>query len=106
MVHLARDADALTGRLSAALDGYDSPSRAPQDQQREAAARPADEVITDLSISLSRLEEVFALSSAAGWPQDCRAGEDSRAVAGAAAHRLHEVETHHTDLGLGYTALD
>ena len=111
LTHLARNADAHARRLSGALRGEDIPKYASGKNQRESgieegAGRSAVEVIADLESSQSRLEQVFAQCDAEGWPNGHFLGGGHYGAAGCPAHRLREVEMHHVDLGLGYTALD
>ncbi|MCC9146796.1 MULTISPECIES: maleylpyruvate isomerase family mycothiol-dependent enzyme [unclassified Arthrobacter] len=109
--HLARNADAHARRLAGALDGHDVPRYPGGSEQRardieEGAGLPAAAIIADLRSSMLHLEQVLALSAAAGWPNGHLMGNDDYPVAGCPAHRLREVEMHHVDLGLGYTPSD
>lgn len=111
LTHLARNADAHARRLSGALRGADVPKYASGQDQRvgeieEGAGRSAGEIIADLEASQSHLEDIFVQSSAAGWPNGHFLGGGHYGVAGCPAHRLREVEMHHVDLGLGYTAFN
>lgn len=111
LTHLARNADAHARRLIGALNGQDVPKYASGEEQRrreieDGAERSADEIIADLCSSMSRLEEVFDLSDAAGWPNGHFLGGGHYGASGCPAHRLREVEMHHVDLGLSYTPLD
>ncbi|WP_417219716.1 maleylpyruvate isomerase family mycothiol-dependent enzyme [Arthrobacter sp.] len=111
LTHLARNADAHARRLSGALNGQDVPKYASGEDQRrreieDGATRSADEILADLRTSVSRLEEVFALSTAAGWPNGHFRGGGHYGASGCPAHRLREVEMHHVDLGLGYNPSD
>jgi maleylpyruvate isomerase len=111
LTHLARNADAHARRLLGALDGLDVPKYASGEGQRrgeieDGVGRTAVRIVADLRTSLSHLEEVFARSSHAGWPNGGFLGGGHYGVSGCPAHRLREVEMHHVDLGLGYTPLD
>lgn len=111
LTHLARNADAHARRLSGALRGEDVPKYTSGQSQRvseieEGACRSASEIIADLAASQSHLEDIFARCAAAGWPNGHFLGGGHYGAAGCPAHRLREVEMHHVDLGLGYTALD
>ena len=111
LTHLARNADAHARRLTGALGGRDVPKYASgagqrRDEIEDGAGRTADGIVTDLRASMSHLEEVFARSSDAGWPNGHFLGGGHYGVSGCPAHRLREVEMHHVDLGLGYTPLD
>jgi maleylpyruvate isomerase len=72
----------------------------------EGACRSAKDLIADLANSEKRLEELFGECSAAGWPGRELAAGAGYPVTGTPAHRLREVEIHHTDLGLGYEPTD
>lgn len=111
LTHLARNADAHARRLAGALRGKDVPKYSGGQRQRRAeidagATRPAHDIVADLQASMATLDEVFAQSSAAGWPNQHFRGGGSYGVGGCPAHRLREVEMHHVDLGLGYTPRD
>ncbi|WP_338183026.1 maleylpyruvate isomerase N-terminal domain-containing protein, partial [Jatrophihabitans sp.] len=106
--HLARNADGHSRRLEGALVGKDVPKYSGGRQQRaneidDGAARPAADVVADLVASQRRLEDLFAESSAAGWPHPQPFGDTSYGPQGCPSHRLREIEMHHLDLGLGYT---
>lgn len=64
LTHLARNADAHSRRLSGALHGRDVPKyESGQEQRRneiqEGSTRSAREIIADLNVSMSHLEEIF-----------------------------------------------
>lgn len=111
LTHLARNADAHARRLAGALRGEDVPKYASGAEQRggeieEGAGRSAQEIVADLESSCSHLEQVFAMCSAAGWPNGDFLGGGDYGAAGCPAHRLREVEMHHVDLGRGYAPSD
>lgn len=111
LTHLARNADGHARRLSGALEGVDVPKYAGGEEQRRqeieaGATRPAAEILADLNASMIHLDEVFSLCSAAGWPNGQLLGGGQYGASACPAHRLREVEIHHVDLGLGYTASD
>ena len=107
LTHLVGNADGHARRLRGALLGEDLPKYEGGSAQRaqeidDGAARPAAEIIADLHASQSQLEDLFAESSVAGWPNPWRCEGGSYGPRGCPAHRLREVEMHHVDLGLGY----
>lgn len=107
LTHLARNADAHARRLAGALRGEDVPKYVGGAQQRAdeiaaGAGRPASVIVEDLSVSQSRLEELFAESSQAGWPNAHLRSDRGYGPPCCPAHRLREVEMHHVDLGIGY----
>jgi len=109
LTHLARNADGHARRLDGALRGQDVPRYEPG--QRDAdittgAARPADEIVSDLRASQEALEATWERSTAAGWPNRQLLGGDRWQTTSSPARRLREVEVHHVDLGLGYEPSD
>ncbi|MHA7305194.1 maleylpyruvate isomerase family mycothiol-dependent enzyme [Arthrobacter sp. TMN-49] len=111
LTHLARNADAHARRLLGSLEGRDVPKYESGQEQRQneiedGSTRSAAEIIADLNVSMSRLEEIFTRCTVDGWPNGHFLGGGRYGVAGCPAHRLREVEMHHVDLGLGYTPLD
>ena len=111
LTHLARNADSHVRLLEAAQRGEHLDQYAGGGKQRAAdieagAARSASQLVTDVSNSAARLEEVWAgltpeawaghgLSQGTIWP--CRE---------LPFHRWREVEVHHVDLGTGYAVED
>lgn len=111
LTHLARNADAHARRLAGTLSGQDVPKyRNGEDQRADeietGAFRPADQITDDLESSVYQLEEVFSRCSAAGWPNGHFLGGSDYGADACPAHRLREVEMHHSDLGRGYSPLD
>jgi maleylpyruvate isomerase len=110
LTHVARNADGHVRRLEGALRGEDVPRYATVDQRdseiEAGAARPAGELVADLIDSARRLEDVWARSVAAGWPNSDFLGHDNFPTSGSPLRRLREVEVHHVDLGLGYAPED
>ena len=111
LTHLARNADAHTRRLEGALTGNDVPKYLGCGAQRAAeidngAARPAAKIIADLIASQECLAAAMDACSAQRWPHSEFLGGGHYGVGACPAHRLREVEMHHVDLGLGYTARD
>lgn len=109
LTHIARNADGHAQRLEGALRGEEVRRYPGGPDQRNGdieagAARPAAELKDDIATSSRRLEAVWQECEAAGWPHaDLRAGDPWDTPA-SPARRLREVELHHVDLGLGYTA--
>ncbi len=73
LTHVARNADADARRLAGALGGEDVLEYTGDQHQRCAeidagATRTAREIVADLQVSVGPVDEVFAQSSAAGWP--------------------------------------
>jgi maleylpyruvate isomerase len=107
LTHLARNADGHARRLEGALRGEDV-ARYPggpagRDADIEAGAtRPAGELAADVAESAARLEDVWARSSAAGWPNRELLADDRWIIPESPWRRLREVEVHHADLGLDY----
>ena len=111
LTHLASNADAHTRRLEGALIGNDVPKYLGGETQRVAeiengAARPAAKIISELIASQNRLAAAMDECSAQRWPHSNFLGGGHYGVGACPAHRLREVEMHHVDLGLGYTARD
>lgn len=111
LTHLARNADAHTRRLVGALVEEDVPKYRGGQKQRsqeieDGAGRQAEQIIADLRSSQAALEDILAQCVAAEWPNGHFLGGGDYGVAGCPAHRLREVEMHHVDLGLGYSAMD
>jgi maleylpyruvate isomerase len=112
VTHLARNADAFCNLLHWAETGqehymYESPEQRDADIE-SGAARNAHDLRVDASASAGRLiqavneldvrHEDAPVSRAPGGPTF-----PAREIA---THRLVEVEVHHADLGIGYTAAD
>jgi maleylpyruvate isomerase len=111
LTHLARNADAHTRMLSAALGGEaveayagGAPERAGAIEQ--GADRPSTELCDDVRRSTAELEAAWAAMTPEAWeghglsrgrPWPCRAMP---------YFRWREVEIHHVDLGTGYDVAD
>lgn len=111
LTHLARNAEGHTRRLEGALQGNDVPRYPGGSEQRDreiedGAARSAGELLRDLEESIQVLEDVWARSEQAGWPNAELMGDDRFPTTGSPSRRLREVEVHHVDLGLGYQVTD
>jgi maleylpyruvate isomerase len=111
LTHLARNADGHARRLEGALKGEEVPRYAGGTEQRnrdieQGAERSAAELIDDLTSSARRLEDTWARSEQAGWPNAHLQATDRWPTTGSPLRRLREVEMHHVDLGLGYLPTD
>ncbi len=109
LTHLARNADGHTVRLAGALRGEEVkryPGGGPQrDADIEAGAtRPAEELIADVERSNRELEDMWRQCQEAGWPNAHLMAGDYWGITASPVRRLREVEIHHMDLGLGYSA--
>lgn len=112
LTHIARNADSVVRRLDGAarcevVDQYPGGYAGRAADIAEGAGRPAAELVADVRDSALRLEERCATVPREAWDRP------TRDVSGAErpAHtmlftRWREVEVHHADLGLGYTAAD
>lgn len=112
LTHIARNADAFVRLLSAAQVGdavtqYEGGSEARAAAIEAGSGRPADELVADVLASSERLEQKYAEMTPEGW-----AGHGLTPDGGTwpcvvmPFHRWREVEVHHVDLRLGYTATD
>jgi maleylpyruvate isomerase len=112
LTHLARNADGLGNLVEWAVTGRSHPMY-PSMQAREAdieagAARPARELVADLTASSRRIEE--RLSGLAGPALDAFVEMGPMRVPTRAVElvsmRVREVEIHHVDLTIGYGQAD
>jgi len=110
--HLSRNADALGNLLHWAQSGVETPMYV-SNEQRDAdieagAGRTAAELREDASASCGRflqaVNEVHAAHLSA--PVSRTAGSPTFEAGEVGAMRRTEVEVHHADLGIGYTARD
>jgi maleylpyruvate isomerase len=112
LTHLARNADSHVRMLRAALAGEAATQYAGGPEQRAAdieagAARPAAELIADVATSAAALDQVWPEMTPQAWAgHGLNAGGEVWPCATMPMHRWREVELHHVDLGLGYTAAD
>jgi maleylpyruvate isomerase len=111
LTHIARNADGHSRRLEGALNGVEVARYPGGPAQREAdieagARRNARELSQDVDESARRLEQIWAQSAAAGWPNAELVAADHYPTTGSPVRRLREVEVHHVDLGLGYEVTD
>ena len=112
LTHLARNADSFARVLQGAAEGqelaqYPGGAIGREQAIEDGAGRPAAAILDDVRGSAARLDEVWAKLPAVAWD-----GRGSR-IDGAPlpcrllpASRWREVEVHHADLGLGYSAAD
>jgi maleylpyruvate isomerase len=111
LTHIARNADGHSRRLEAALQGrevarYPGGSEQRNREIEQGAGRPAQELVRDVGDSAKRLEDVWAKSERAGWPNAQLLAGDRFPTSDSPIVRLREVEVHHVDLALGYDATD
>ncbi|MEN3124165.1 MULTISPECIES: maleylpyruvate isomerase N-terminal domain-containing protein [Janibacter] len=111
LTHLARNADGHARRVRGALDGTGLAKYAGGEEQRageieDGSGRPAAEILADLRSSQEALRDAFVEAQTQGWPYGYLTGGEGYPVTACPAHRLREVEMHHVDLGLSYTAAD
>jgi maleylpyruvate isomerase len=111
LTHLARNADGHSRRLEGALRGEEvaryAGGSSQRDQEIEAGAlRSGRDLVTDVSTSAERLEDVWSRSVIAGWPNRQLLADDNWPTDASPLRRLREVEVHHVDLGLGYRPED
>lgn len=103
--HLARDADALRGVMTAAFAGetralYQSPESKFNDLER-GAERTGLDLQVDLDTSAGRLETTF--DQVEDWLTPIRLPEGEYPASVLPLVRLQEVELHHIDLDCGHT---
>lgn len=112
ITHLARNADALAGVLRGAQTG-EVRAMYPSQEQRDAdiedgAGRPVAELRADAVASAGRWHQAANELHAAllDAPASRLPGDPTWPVRRVGSMRWTEVEVHHADLGLGYTAED
>jgi maleylpyruvate isomerase len=109
--HIARNADGAANLLTWASTGVVTPQYASLEARNSdieaGAGRPVAEQLDDLVQAADRLSRVVAQVPAEAWSRRVRmiSGNELPA-AGVMWARLREVEIHHVDLGLAYTAND
>jgi maleylpyruvate isomerase len=108
ITHLARSADAYWWLLTVARTGTEPGPRADaaalDRALREGSRRDATDLVADLRRSLDRLFDEAAVMPAERWSTLVTALAGWRHPAWYTLHRARrELETHHTDLNLGYT---
>jgi maleylpyruvate isomerase len=110
VTHLARNADSLTwvlegARLGEVRDQY--PTAGMREADIDAGAgRPASALIDDLAAACARLEATWLELDDDAWRGECRMRAGLCPAVELPFRRWREVEVHHVDLGLAYTATD
>lgn len=111
LTHLARNADAAVNLLTWARTGVVTPQYASHEQRaadiEAGAPRSAAEQLADLTAACERLAAAVAAMPAAAWAIEVRWTSGRQAPAARVVwSRLREVEIHHVDLAVGYSAAD
>ncbi|MEY9875348.1 maleylpyruvate isomerase [Streptacidiphilus sp. MAP12-33] len=111
VTHVARSADVYRWLLGLARTGVEPGPRADgaflERALREGAGRPAAALAADLRGSLDALSAEVAAMPADRWPTLVTALAGWRHPAWFVLHRARrELETHHTDLAVGYPSAD
>lgn len=110
LTHVARNADAMVNLLTWARTGTETPMyasrQARNDDIESGAGRTARELREDVLESQERFMKAAAALSAEQWRSPVRWGFEDRDASAELVPwlRLVEVEVHHVDLDLGYTA--
>jgi maleylpyruvate isomerase len=112
ITHLARNADALSGVLHGAQAGEVRPQYRSREERdaaiEEGGSRPAAELLDDLVAACGRWEQaanVIHANRLDGHGAQLPEGP-TYPVRKVGLFRRTEVEVHHADLGVGYTAAD
>lgn len=108
LTHLARNAESHVRMLEAAARGevasqYDSPEARNADIEA-GAARPARELVRDVRTAIYALEACWATTTAEGWAGTGIARAGVVQMTELPFLRWREVEVHHADLGMGFSA--
>jgi maleylpyruvate isomerase len=112
VTHLARNADSVTRRLTAAAEGrlvpqYEGGREGRAHEIEDGAARPAAELLDDMNTADAGLESCLAAMPADVWQRTVlNVAGDEMPAPRILFQRWREVETHHVDLGLGYGVAD
>jgi maleylpyruvate isomerase len=111
LTHVARNADSLRNLLVWARTGVETPQYSHPGQRAEGieagAGRPAAELIADLASSAAALDAEAARLPDSAWAAQVRGMKGHAHPAWYTVwRRLTEVEFHHADLDLGYSAAD
>jgi maleylpyruvate isomerase len=113
LTHLARNADSVVRRLTAAADGRTVEQYAGGDAGRSAgieagAGRPAAELVADVLAADAAVDRLVGGLPGEVWERPVlRSGAGGTVPAERLLYsRWREVEVHHVDLGLEYTPAD
>lgn len=112
LTHIARNGDSFVRMLSAAIAGEAVTQYEGGREERAAtieagAARPAVELVVDVAASAAALDAVWEEMTPQAWSgHGLNADHEIWPCAAMPLHRWREVELHHVDLGLRYTAAD
>ena len=112
LTHIARNGDAFVRMMSAAIDGrvmtqYEGGHEGRAAGIAAGAARPAVELVADVSRSAAAVADVWLRMSDAAWAgHGLNAAGESWPCEAMPFHRGREVTSHHVDIGLGYTPAD
>lgn len=107
--HIARNADGMSRRVEAALEGetVDQYIGGPTGRAAEieaGATRSAPTIVADLTTSAQRLDDLFASVPDDPWPRPVRTVRgDQHPMSKLPLRRWREVEVHLVDLDLGAT---
>jgi maleylpyruvate isomerase len=110
LTHIARHAESVTRRLAASargevIDQYEGGMAGRVAGIDAGASRTAAELVIDVRVTASALEEAMETMPPDAWDGLTRGVAGDLQPAWLVAHRrIREVEIHHTDLGLGYEA--
>jgi len=112
LAHVARNADSVVRRVTGAmndqlLDQYVG-GQAGRAADIDAGSRKSvDDLVHDVREADRAVDELFATLPAVIWDRPVSTGDGRQAPAAHLAFaRWREIETHHVDLGLGYTQED
>jgi maleylpyruvate isomerase len=108
LTHLARSGDGHRQVFEGAALGevraqYDSPT-ARVEGIESGAKRPGREIVADLLASMAALEKAWGALPADRWSAVGEVSGELRTMTEIVFRRVREVEVHHADLGLAYTA--
>jgi maleylpyruvate isomerase len=109
LTHLADAGDALVNLLTGARTGEPRPAYASREARNAAieagAGRPAKALAADVARSAEAFREALAAMPEEAWERPVRIlGSAEFPASQVPLRRLVELELHHVDLGLGYTA--
>ena len=111
LTHIARNADGLTRMMRAAergeiADQYEGGVAGRAADIEAGAHRPAIALVEDVRMSAFHLEQACDELTDIGWAGTGATVRGAMPIAALPFRRVAEVEVHHADLGLGYTADD